>query len=83
MGYQPHPGQAEIHRSTAPRRIVACGVRWGKTLCAAMEWYEKAESLRPEGNDETLLRWNNCARIINDHEHVEPGEEDTFVPLLE
>jgi hypothetical protein len=54
-----------------------------ETLCAAMEWYEKAESLRPEGNDETLLRWNNCARIINDHEHVEPGEEDTFVPLLE
>ena len=37
LGYQPHPGQLEIHKSTAPRRIVACGVRWGKTLCAAME----------------------------------------------
>jgi len=37
LGYKPHPGQQEIHRSTAPRRIVACGVRWGKTLCAAME----------------------------------------------
>ena len=35
--YEPHPGQLEIHDSTAPRRIVACGVRWGKTLCAAME----------------------------------------------
>ena len=37
LGYHPHPGQWEIHRSTAPRRIVACGCRWGKTLCAAME----------------------------------------------
>ena len=35
--YEPHPGQLEIHDATAPRRIVACGVRWGKTLCAAME----------------------------------------------
>jgi hypothetical protein len=37
LGYSPHPGQLEVHRSTASRRIVACGVRWGKTLCAAME----------------------------------------------
>src|SRR5688572_22944650 len=37
LHYQPHPGQKEIHDSTAPRRIVACGVRWGKTTCAAME----------------------------------------------
>ena len=35
--YTPHPGQREIHESAAPRRIVACGVRWGKTLCAAAE----------------------------------------------
>ena len=37
LGYTPHPGQLEVHRSTAPRRIVACGVRWGKTKCAAFE----------------------------------------------
>ena len=37
IGYQPHRGQQEIHESRASRRIVACGVRWGKTLCAAME----------------------------------------------
>jgi hypothetical protein len=37
LGYQPHSGQVEIHDSTALRRIVACGVRWGKTFCAAME----------------------------------------------
>jgi len=37
LGYKPHPGQHEVHKSTASRRIVGCGVRWGKTLCAAME----------------------------------------------
>ena len=37
IGYEPHPGQREIHASLARRRVVACGVRWGKTLCAAAE----------------------------------------------
>lgn len=37
LGYEPHPGQLEIHRSEAPRRVVTCGVRWGKTMCAAFE----------------------------------------------
>lgn len=30
----------------------------------AMIWFEKAESLRPPGNDDVILRWNGCARII-------------------
>lgn len=37
ISYTPHPGQLEVHNSTAPRRIVACGARWGKSLCAAAE----------------------------------------------
>ena len=30
----------------------------------AMACYEKAEAIRPHGNDDALLRWNACARII-------------------
>lgn len=37
LGYQPTPGQMQVHASSARRRIVACGVRWGKTHCAAVE----------------------------------------------
>jgi len=37
LDYQPHPGQLAVHESGASRRVLACGVRWGKTLCAAME----------------------------------------------
>jgi hypothetical protein len=37
LGYAPHEGQRAVHSSKAPRRVLACGVRWGKTLCAALE----------------------------------------------
>jgi hypothetical protein len=48
----------------------------------AMSWYEKAEAIRPAGNDDALLRWNTCARILMRHPHVQPGpEERTELPL--
>lgn len=47
VGYQPHEGQLAIHSSVAPRRIVACGVRWGKTMCAAMEALAAAVAPNP------------------------------------
>jgi hypothetical protein len=37
LGYQPHAGQWEVHRSKAMRRILACGARWGKSMLAAAE----------------------------------------------
>lgn len=37
LGYVPHPGQLAVHESKASRRVLACGVRWGKTKAAAME----------------------------------------------
>ncbi|MSU24490.1 MAG: hypothetical protein EXS32_11790 [Opitutus sp.] len=33
-------------------------------LREAMDWFEKAEKIRPPGNDDALLRWNACARLI-------------------
>jgi hypothetical protein len=47
-----------------------------------MECYEKAEGLRPPGNDDALLRWNTCARII-DRNHLVPREEEKIEPPLE
>ncbi|HSR67406.1 MAG TPA: hypothetical protein VLU25_05645 [Acidobacteriota bacterium] len=51
-------------------------------LRRAMDEFEAAEKMRPEGNDEALLRWNSCARIIRDC-NLEAEEEDSFRPLLE
>lgn len=30
----------------------------------AMECFDRAEKMRPAGNDDPILRWNGCARII-------------------
>ena len=39
----------------------------------AMECFEKAEGMRPVGNDDAILRWNGCFRIINRNK-LEPLE---------
>ena len=51
-------------------------------LIEAMAWYDKAEKLRSPGNDDALLRWNTCARIIMQNRLVPRGEE-TYEPSLE
>jgi len=48
----------------------------------AMSWFEKAETVRPPGNDDALLRWNTCARIIAKNRLV-PREEENVEPPLE
>ncbi|HKD45124.1 MAG TPA: hypothetical protein VKD24_05660 [Candidatus Angelobacter sp.] len=30
----------------------------------AMQCFEEAEKIRPQGNDDALLRWNRCLRLI-------------------
>jgi hypothetical protein len=31
---------------------------------SAMEWYRKAQAIRPRDNDEAVLRWNACVRVL-------------------
>jgi tetratricopeptide (TPR) repeat protein len=49
----------------------------------AMEWYEKAESMRPDGNDESILRWNTCARVLASDDHLRPRPVEQYEPVLE
>jgi hypothetical protein len=51
-------------------------------LREAMHYFEKAEALRPAGNDDALLRWNTCARIIAKNNLV-PRQEENVEPPLE
>jgi hypothetical protein len=41
-------------------------------LREAMSWYEKAEAQRPAGNDEAILRWNTCARLLERNPDLQP-----------
>jgi len=61
--------KAQLHRG-AP----GCGFEAYGWLREAMDWYEKAETLRPPGNDDALLRWNACARIIMQN-RLQPRDE--------
>ena len=51
-------------------------------LTEAMHCYEQAERLRPPGNDDAILRWNTCVRILQSHPNVrrEPeGEREALM----
>lgn len=41
----------------------------------AMDCFERAESQRPAGNDDAILRWNSCARMIMNHPDIAPVED--------
>jgi hypothetical protein len=49
-------------------------------LRRAMERFEEAEAIAPEGNDEALLRWNTCARLIMMN-RLEPVKETVETAL--
>lgn len=40
--------------------------------CDAMDWYEEAAAIRPQGDDSALLRWNACLRVIR-RRQLKPG----------
>lgn len=50
-------------------------------LTRAMRHFEEAERLRPEGNDDALLRWNTCARLMNSRAVQARPEGDADDPL--
>ena len=52
-------------------------------LDKALDWYAKAEPLRPPGNDEALLRWNTCVRILQRDPRLKPREAEAWEPSLE
>ena len=47
----------------------------------AMAWYEKAEAMRPPGNDEAILRWNTCVRMLE--RHARDPEPREYEPVLD
>ena len=48
----------------------------------AMQLFEKAEAVRPPGNDDAILRWNTCARTMTRY-NLNPAREEYSEPPLE
>jgi hypothetical protein len=79
-----YTGIVSERRAKAHLRLRApgCGPRAYGWLREAMAEYEKAEAIRPAGNDDAVLRWNACARLIMRDQHLVPATEERSEPLL-
>jgi hypothetical protein len=49
----------------------ATAIAW---LREAMGFFERAEAVRPAQNDDAVLRWNACARLLAQLPDVEPAD---------
>jgi len=70
-------GKAQLHR-----RLPGAGAMAADWYHRAMESYERAEKLRPAGNDEAILRWNTCVRMLGKHEPA-PATREEYEPALD
>ena len=71
-------GQAVLHRGG-----MGSGAMAYEALRDAMGWYERAEAIRPPGNDDAILRWNTCLRLISGNSQLGPHAEPAYEPALE
>jgi tetratricopeptide (TPR) repeat protein len=51
-------------------------------IVKALQFFEEAERLRPEGNDSSILRWNACVRFLEHHKELAPKAEEAPEPIL-
>jgi tetratricopeptide (TPR) repeat protein len=49
--------KAEMRAGLMPHSLMA-------SFEHALHFYEEAEHIRPQGNDDALLRWNRCVRLM-------------------
>ncbi len=52
--------------------FAGAAVEW---LREAMAFYERAEAIRPPQNDDAVLRWNACARLLHELPDVRPDNQ--------
>ena len=71
-------GQALLQRGG-----MGSGAMASEAFRDAMTWYERAEAIRPAGNDDAILRWNTCVRLISGNSHLAPQTEQAYEPALE
>lgn len=48
----------------------------------AMDCYERAIPLRPADNDDAILRWNTCARVLMRNPNLRPRPDEAYEPVL-
>ena len=72
--------RANVHRKRHVPGSKHMAYEWYRQ---AMQSYEEAATLSPPGNDDAILRWNTCARIIMRNPELKPETGTTAPSLLE
>ncbi len=63
--------KAQLHAGRPPHSVTVL-------LEEAMRCYQEAEKLRPTGNDDAILRWNRCVRLLHGHADSDWHREEVF-----
>ena len=63
-------------RAKAQMRAGIPARAWIPFINSAMRYFEDAEKIRPAGNDDSILRWNRCVRILQGLPHVVSEQHD-------
>ena len=71
---------AKVHLRRGQSHSMKIAYEW---FDKAMAHYASAEAQRPAGNDEAILRWNTCVRVLAQHPQVRPAEVEAYEPSLE
>jgi hypothetical protein len=71
-------GHAARKRHTPRSRYIAF-----ELYRQALAFYEDAEKLRPEDNQESVLRWNACVRTIREYRLEPAPKEENPQPFLD
>ena len=64
--------KAQLRAGQAPHTLLPL-------LERALQCFSEAEKVHPSGNDDAILRWNRCVRLLQSH----PEFESEQVPSLE
>jgi hypothetical protein len=70
-------------KSLIQRGVPRAGEVAHEWLTKALAWYEKAEAIRPSGNDEAILRWNTCVRMLQNDPQLHAPEVEPYEPSFE
>jgi hypothetical protein len=51
------------------------------TVEEALRCFKEAEAIRPRGNDDPILRWNSCIRLLKSHSDAEWNKDTEAVDV--
>lgn len=71
-------GKASLKRATPRAKYIAY-----EYYRIAMKFYEEAEKIHPEDNEDTILRYNSCLRGIKEFKLKPSHDEDRVQPFLD